>query len=64
VFESRNGAGRTLRDPVAPLLAGIARTVAYDRAGRGRSSRAEPPQSLDDMAATLVALVGALARAG
>jgi pimeloyl-ACP methyl ester carboxylesterase len=61
VFESGNGAGRTLWDPVAPLLADIARTVAYDRAGRGRSSRAEPPQSLDDMAATLVALVGALA---
>lgn len=61
VFESGNGAGRTLWDPVVPLVADIARTVAYDRAGRGRSSRAEPPQSLDDMAATLVALVEALA---
>ncbi len=61
VFESGNGAGRTLWDPVVPLLAGIARTVACDRAGRGRSGRAEPPQSLDDMAATLVALVEALA---
>jgi pimeloyl-ACP methyl ester carboxylesterase len=61
VFESGSGAGRTLWDPVVPLLAGVARTVAYDRAGRGRSSRAEPPQSLDDMAATLVALVEALA---
>jgi pimeloyl-ACP methyl ester carboxylesterase len=61
VFESGSGAGRTLWDPVAPLLADVARTVAYDRAGRGRSSRAEPPQSLDDMAATLVALVEALA---
>jgi pimeloyl-ACP methyl ester carboxylesterase len=61
VFESGSGAGRTLWDPVVPLLADSARTVAYDRAGRGRSSRAEPPQSLDDMAATLVALVEALA---
>lgn len=61
VFESGNGAGRTLWDPVVPLLAGTVRTVAYDRAGRGRSSPAEPPQSLDDMAATLVALVEALA---
>lgn len=61
VFESGNGSGRTMWDPVVPLLADIARTVAYDRAGRGRSSRAEPPQSIDDMAATLVALVEALA---
>jgi len=61
VFESGNGAGRTLWDPVIPLLRDIARTVAYDRAGRGRSSRAEPPQSIDDMAATLVELVRALA---
>jgi pimeloyl-ACP methyl ester carboxylesterase len=61
VFESGNGSGRTLWDPVLPLLRDIAHTAAYDRAGRGRSSRAEPPQSLDDMAATLVALVKALA---
>jgi pimeloyl-ACP methyl ester carboxylesterase len=61
VFESGNGAGRTLWDPVVPLLSGIARTVAYDRAGRGRSPLADPPQSLDDMAATLAALVRALA---
>jgi pimeloyl-ACP methyl ester carboxylesterase len=61
VFESGNGGGRTLWDPVVPLLRDIARTVAYDRAGRGRSSQAEPPQSIDDMAATLVALVEELA---
>jgi pimeloyl-ACP methyl ester carboxylesterase len=61
VFESGNGAGRTLWDPVVPLLSGVARTVAYDRAGRGRSPQVGPPQSLDDMAATLAALVRALA---
>jgi pimeloyl-ACP methyl ester carboxylesterase len=61
VFESGNGAGRTLWDPVVPLLSDVARTVAYDRAGRGRSPRVDPPQSLDDMAATLAALVKALA---
>jgi pimeloyl-ACP methyl ester carboxylesterase len=61
VFESGNGGGRTLWDPVVPLLADVARTVAYDRAGRGRSSRPEPPQSLDEMAATLAALVEQLA---
>jgi pimeloyl-ACP methyl ester carboxylesterase len=61
VFESGSGAGRTLWDPVAPLLADSVHTVAYDRAGRGRSSPAEAPQSLDDMAATLVALVATLA---
>jgi pimeloyl-ACP methyl ester carboxylesterase len=61
VFDSGNGSGRTLWDPVVPLLRDTVRTVAYDRAGRGRSSRPEPPQSIDDMAATLVALVEALA---
>jgi pimeloyl-ACP methyl ester carboxylesterase len=61
VFESGNGAGRTLWDPVVPLLSDVARTVAYDRAGRGRSPRVDPPQSLEDMAATLAALVKALA---
>jgi pimeloyl-ACP methyl ester carboxylesterase len=61
VFESGNGSGRTLWDPVVPLLRDIAHTVAYDRAGRGRSGPAEPPQSIDDMAATLAALVKALA---
>jgi pimeloyl-ACP methyl ester carboxylesterase len=61
VFESGCGAGRTLWDPVIPLVRDVARAVAYDRAGRGRSGRAEPPQSIDDMAATLAALVTALA---
>jgi pimeloyl-ACP methyl ester carboxylesterase len=61
VFESGAGNGRTLWDPVVPLLGGIARTVAYDRAGRGRSGRPEQPQSIDDIAVALVALVEALA---
>ncbi|MFI1917013.1 alpha/beta fold hydrolase [Nocardia sp. NPDC020380] len=61
VFESGSGAARTLWDQVVPLLTDIAHTVAYDRAGRGRSGPAEQPQSVDDMAATLVALVQELA---
>ncbi|MBB5915913.1 pimeloyl-ACP methyl ester carboxylesterase [Nocardia transvalensis] len=61
VFESGTGAGRTLWDPVAPLLADIATTVAYDRAGRGRSGPPRAPQCIDDMAATLTAVVEALA---
>ncbi|WP_216902926.1 alpha/beta fold hydrolase [Nocardia alni] len=61
IFESGGGSGRTLWDPVAPLLGDIARTVAYDRAGRGRSGRSSPAQTLDDMASTLVALVEMLA---
>lgn len=61
VFESGGGAGRTLWDRVVPLLGDVARTVAYDRAGRGRSGSANEPQSIDDMAATLVDLVEALA---
>ncbi|MEV5835896.1 alpha/beta hydrolase [Nocardia sp. NPDC052112] len=60
VFESGAGAGRTLWDRVVPLLADIAHTVAYDRAGRGRSGSAAQPQTIDDMSATLVALVQAL----
>lgn len=61
VFESGAGAGRTLWDRVVPLLRDDARTVTYDRAGRGRSAAPAAPQSIDDMAATLVALVEALA---
>ncbi|WP_155981226.1 alpha/beta fold hydrolase [Nocardia sp. BMG111209] len=61
VFESGGGAGRTLWDRVVPLLGDIAHTVAYDRAGRGRSGSAGAPQTVDDMAATLVALVRTLA---
>ncbi|MFJ9371692.1 alpha/beta fold hydrolase [Nocardia sp. NPDC101769] len=61
VFESGTGAGRTHWDRVVPLLGDIAHTVAYDRAGRGRSGSPAEPQTIDDMAATLVALVQALA---
>ncbi|PSR69223.1 hypothetical protein C8258_04750 [Nocardia sp. MDA0666] len=61
LFESGAGAGRTLWDPVVSVLGDTVRTVAYDRAGRGRSARMQPPQSLDEMAATLVALVEVLA---
>ncbi|MEV0710320.1 alpha/beta hydrolase [Nocardia aurea] len=61
VFESGAGAGRTLWDPVVALLGDVARTVTYDRAGRGRSARPERPQSIEDMAITLVALVETLA---
>ncbi|MFF0487595.1 alpha/beta hydrolase [Nocardia sp. NPDC004068] len=60
VFESGSGAGRTLWDAVVPLLSDVARTVAYDRAGRGRSGPVAP-QSIDDMAATLTALIDDLA---
>lgn len=60
VFESGGGAGRTLWDRVVPLLGDIAHTVAYDRAGRGRSGSAAELQTIDGMAATLVALVQAL----
>ncbi|WP_458690263.1 alpha/beta fold hydrolase [Nocardia tengchongensis] len=61
VFESGTGAGRLLWDPVVALLADSVRTVAYDRAGRGRSKRIGPPQSIDDMADTLAALIEQLA---
>lgn len=61
VFESGSGAGRTLWDRVVPLLGDIARTVTYDRAGRGRSGRTDTPQSIDAMAGTLVELVETLA---
>ncbi|MFI7189250.1 alpha/beta fold hydrolase [Nocardia nova] len=61
LFESGAGAGRTLWDPVVSRLGDVVRTVTYDRAGRGRSARVRPPQSIDEMAATLAALVEALA---
>ncbi|WP_433201075.1 alpha/beta fold hydrolase [Nocardia sp. CA-107356] len=60
VFESGGGASRMLWDRVVPLLGDVAHTVAYDRAGRGRSGRPAEPQTITDMAATLVALVQAL----
>ncbi|WP_433628582.1 alpha/beta fold hydrolase [Nocardia sp. CA-120079] len=57
--------GPTLHNPNTltadgPEIGDIAHTVAYDRAGRGRSASAAEPQNNDDMAATLVALVQAL----
>ncbi|GAB2549675.1 alpha/beta fold hydrolase [Nocardia heshunensis] len=61
VFESGAGAGRTMWDSVVPLLTDVARTVTYDRAGRGRSGPADHPQSIDEMATVLVDLVAALA---
>ena len=56
VFEAGAGAGRTSWDPVLPLLAGNARLVAYDRAGRALPGRTTHRLSLDDMAADLVAM--------
>ncbi|NUS43845.1 MAG: alpha/beta hydrolase [Mycobacteriaceae bacterium] len=60
VFEAGAGAGRTLWDPVTAQLDGSVHTVAYDRVGRGRSKRAGSPQGIDEMAATLVALIEAI----
>jgi pimeloyl-ACP methyl ester carboxylesterase len=60
VFEAGGGCGRTFWDPVLPLLAGQARLVAYDRAGRARSGRIAGPLNIDDMAADLVAMTDAV----
>lgn len=60
VFESGMGAGRTTWDRVLPLVTDVAHTLAYDRIGRGRSPLAARPQSLDEMAGTLVGLVAAV----
>jgi pimeloyl-ACP methyl ester carboxylesterase len=60
VFEAGGGCGRTFWDPVLPLLAGTARLVAYDRAGRALSGRATSPLSIEDMAADLVAMTEAI----
>ena len=60
VFESGGGCGRTCWDPVLPLLAGAARLVAYDRAGRALSGPATRQLSIDDMAADLVAMTEAI----
>lgn len=59
VFEAGGGCGRTCWDPVLPLLADMARLVAYDRAGRALSG---PTRQLgiDDMAADLVAMTEAV----
>jgi len=60
VFEAGGGCGRTCWDPVLPLLAGHARLVAYDRAGRALSGRATGPLGVDDLAADLVAMTEAV----
>jgi len=60
VFEAGMSCGRTCWDPVLPLLADRARLVAYDRAGRALSGSATQQLSVDDMAADLVAMAGAV----
>jgi pimeloyl-ACP methyl ester carboxylesterase len=60
VFEADGGSGRTCWDPVLPFLAGSARLVAYDRAGRGLSGPCADQPSIDDMADDLVAMTEAL----
>lgn len=60
VFEAGGGCGRTCWDPVLPPLAGKARLVAYDRAGRTLSGRTTQQLSVDDMAADLVAMTEAV----
>jgi pimeloyl-ACP methyl ester carboxylesterase len=60
VFEAGMSCGRTLWDPVLPLLTDQARLVAYDRAGRALSGSVTRQQSIDDMAADLVAMVEAV----
>ena len=59
VFEAGGGCGRTCWDPVLPFLAGTARLVAYDRAGRALSGPAARQLSIADMAADLVAMTEA-----
>lgn len=59
VFEAGGGCGRTCWDPVLPFLAGTARLVAYDRAGRALSGPATRQLSIDDLAADLVAMTEA-----
>ncbi|HEY3684498.1 MAG TPA: alpha/beta hydrolase [Streptosporangiaceae bacterium] len=63
VFEAGMGCGRTCWDPVLPALAGRARLVAYDRAGRARTGAPVRP-TLDGMAADLVALAETVAPDG
>ncbi|MGA5820268.1 alpha/beta fold hydrolase [Kitasatospora sp. NPDC094028] len=60
LFEAGQGLGRTSWDAVRPLLDDRARLVAYDRAGFGRSPRADAPLRLDELAADLVALADAV----
>ncbi|MFG1959390.1 alpha/beta fold hydrolase [Nonomuraea sp. NPDC049028] len=60
VFEAGSGCGRTCWDPVLPPLAGKARLVTYDRAGRALSGRTTQQLSIDDLAADLVAMTEAV----
>src|SRR3954453_22317620 len=60
VFEAGAGCGRTCWDPVLSPLAGKARLVTYDRAGRALSGRTTQQLSVDDMAADLVAMTEAV----
>jgi pimeloyl-ACP methyl ester carboxylesterase len=64
VFEAGGGCGRTCWDPVLPFLAGTARPVAYDRAGRGLSGPCADQLGIDDMADDLVAMTEAVAPGG
>jgi pimeloyl-ACP methyl ester carboxylesterase len=61
LFEAGAGCGRTCWDPVLAELAGDARLVAYDRAGRALSGRTTEPLDVEEMAADLVALTEAVA---
>ncbi len=60
IFEAGGGCGRTCWDPLLPQLAGAARLVAYDRAGRGLSGGTTEQLGIDDMAADLVAMTEAV----
>jgi pimeloyl-ACP methyl ester carboxylesterase len=60
VFEAGGGCGRTCWDPLLPFLAGSARLVTYDRAGRARSGPVPRQLSIDDLAADLVAVTEAI----
>ncbi|MFC4121912.1 alpha/beta fold hydrolase [Nonomuraea zeae] len=60
VFEAGQGCGRTCWDPVLPPLAGHARLVTYDRAGRALSGRTTQRLGIEDMAADLVAMTEAV----
>ncbi|GAA2282222.1 alpha/beta hydrolase [Nonomuraea roseoviolacea subsp. roseoviolacea] len=64
VFEAGAGCGRTCWDPVLAPLAGKARLVAYDRAGRVADGRATGRLSIDDLAADLVAMTEAVVPGG
>lgn len=60
VFEAGGGCGRTCWDPVLPFLAGTARLVTYDRAGRALGGPAASQLSIDDLADDLVAMTEAI----